>query len=214
MGALDCKAWVKEDKEGKKKVINGKGQKFRCFATSMEAAFPTVYNQRKFNTDLIHKTKKLKDQVDLISRSIPKDAEMIRVHIGGDFYNQTYFDAWMEVAGKHPDIWFYSYTKSLPFWVARLDNIPSNYQLTASYGGRFDKEIGLRGLKFAKVVGSDQEAVDLGLEIDYTDEHAALPKYADTSFALALHNHMTKGTWGDKMMKVQKLLKKKGKQNV
>jgi hypothetical protein len=209
VGAQECLAKV-VDTDGKRHIWNGPGQKFRCFSASLELAFPTVYSQRKHNMDLISGLK-LKELTKLIDESIPEDAEIIRIFVGGDHQKQHHFDAWLAAIRNHSSRLFYSYTKSLPFWVARLDEIPDNYSLTASYGGRFDAQIEKHGLKSALVVGSQEEASDLGLDIDYTDEHACLPKYAGVSFALLIHNKMTPGTWGSVAMKKLNKAKKNEK---
>ena len=56
----------------------------------------------------------------VILGSLSPCAGVVRVHDSGDFFSQEYFDAWLEVARGRPRTRFYAYTKSLPFWVARL----------------------------------------------------------------------------------------------
>ena len=175
-------------------MVDGPEQKFRCFSASLELAFPAVYNQRKYNTDLINKCRSKQEMVDLIEASFPKDAQIIRIHIGGDYINQKYFDAWLDIARNHPKVLFYSYTKSLPFWVKRKTEIPKNVSLVASVGGRWDKLIESEKLRYAKVVFSQEEADKLKLEIDWDDSHASLPKYKNKSFGLMLHNKQPKGS--------------------
>lgn len=200
-GARDCLAWVEEQPDGKKKIVNGSEQKFRCFSASLEIAFPAVYNQRKYNTELVAETQKLADLVKLIESSIPNKAEIIRVFVGGDYAKEIQFKAWMQVAKNNPDMWFYGYTKSIPFWVKNKKLVPQNFMLTASIGSKFDDIIVDAKLRSAQVVGSYDEAVQLGLEIDTDDSHACLPKYRDESFGLLIHNKMTPGTWGSTAMK-------------
>lgn len=212
IGANECKAWVQENPDGTKKLIDGPDQKFRCFSTSLEIAFPTVYNQRKHNTNLINKCKTKKQIFDLINYSLPKDAEIIRIHIGGDYISQKYFDAWLEVARNHSKILFYCYTKSLPFWIKRKNEIPKNYSLVASVGGKWDYLIKSEKLRFAKVVFSHEEANKLGLVLDWDDSHAALPKFRNKSFGLILHNKQPKNSEAAEALK--KLNAKKGKKNV
>jgi hypothetical protein len=116
---------------------------------------------------------------------------MVRIHVGGDFFSQAYFDAWLANARKSPETIFYAYTKSLPYWVSRLDDIPSNFILTASRGGRKDEMIQEYGLREAVVVFSVEEAEKLGLEIDHDDSHA----YTNgPSFALLIHGTQPKGS--------------------
>lgn len=199
-GANECLAKVVE-KNGKRSIWNGPNQRFRCFSASLELAFPTVYNQRRYNTTLVNKNNKLGDLIDLIEKSLPIDARIIRVFVGGDYAKEIQFKAWMQVAKNHPKIWFYGYTKSIPFWVKNKKLVPKNFMLTASIGSKFDDQIISEKLRSAIVVGSYEEATQKGLEIDTTDEHACLPKYRDQSFALLIHNKMTPGTWGSIAMK-------------
>lgn len=88
----------------------------------------------------------------LILDSIPVGATKIRVHSNGDFFSVKYFQAWMLVAKEHPEILFYSYTKSLPIWIRYKHLVPKNYVLTASYGGKWDYLIRKHRLKYAEVV--------------------------------------------------------------
>ena len=102
-----------------------------------------------------------------------------------------YFDAWCKFASDNPYRIFYAYTKSLPYWVSRLGDIPSNLSLTASYGGRADNLIDKHNLKSAVIVNHPDEAERLGLEIDHDDSHAI---YGTESFALLLHGVQKAGT--------------------
>ena len=130
--------------------------------------------------------------VDLITASLPTH-KYIRPHSdSGDFFSETYFLAWLNVAINHPDRVFYTYTKRPDFIVKYRDKFPSNFRLTASYGGKKDYLIDEYGLKSAKVVFSEADAEALGLEIDHDDSHAIDPTKG--SFALLLHSHQPKGS--------------------
>lgn len=207
LGANECLAWVEQLPNHTRRLVDGSEQKFRCFSASLEVAFPTVYNQRKHNTDLVKKCKTKKELIDLFEASLPQDAQIIRLHIGGDHLSQKYFDAWLQVARNHPKILFYSYTKSLPFWVKRKNEIPKNFSLVASVGGRWDSLISSEKLRYAKVVFSQEEADKLKLEVDWDDSHAALPKYRNKSFGLMLHNKQQPGSEAAQALKL--LTKKK-----
>lgn len=187
-GAKECLAKV--DK-ATGKIIDGVHQVFRCYSAMMEAMYPNVFKLRKHNTDLLT-GKTFEEMVNLICESLPIHAKYIRVHIGGDFFSQAYFDSWMEVARRHPSIVFYAYTKSLRFWVERLASIPPNFRLTASRGGTHDHLIETHGLRCAEVFYSESEANIRGLEIDHDDSHAygEEPK----SFALLIHGTQPKGS--------------------
>jgi len=129
--------------------------------------------------------------VALILDSLSPFAGYVRLHVAGDFYSQDYFDAWLEVARRRPRTLFYGYTKSLKYWIRRKDQVPSNFLLTASYGGKHDRLIAEHALRYAKVVFSEAEAAALGLELDHDDSHAM---NAGPSFALLLHGTQPAGT--------------------
>lgn len=185
--ALDCLSKANRETG---KITDGKKTAFRCFSASQEALYPTVRKQRWHNFDALKGA--TKDQMSgLIFLSIPSKATMIRIHVGGDFFSQAYFDAWIDVARLMPEVTFYAYTKSLPYWIARLGSIPSNLILTASRGGRKDDLIDQYNLREARVVFSVEEAESLGLEIDHDDSHA----YRNgPSFALLIHGTQPKGS--------------------
>ena len=186
--ALTCMAKVHKVT---RKIVDGKYATTRCFSASNENAFPSVYNQRQYNTQLLQQCKTVDEIYNLFDFSIRKAFDPFRIHIGGEFYNQMYFDAWCKFASDNPYRIFYAYTKSLPYWVSRLGDIPSNLSLTASYGGRADNLIEKHNLKYAIVVDHPDEAKRLGLEIDHDDSHAI---YGTESFALLLHGVQKAGT--------------------
>lgn len=185
--ALDCLSKANKDTG---KITDGKKTSFRCFSASQEALYPSVRAQRWHNFDAL-KGLTVSQMYGLISLSLPSKAKKIRIHVGGDFFSQVYFDAWLAIAQDNPSVTFYAYTKSLPYWVARLDEIPSNLILTASRGGRKDELIEKHGLREARVVFSVEEAESLGLDIDHDDSHAY---QTGPSFALLIHGTQPKGS--------------------
>jgi hypothetical protein len=200
--ALDCLAKVNL-KTGK--IIDGKDAEFRCFSATAEAAFPPVRRQRDHNFSLLKDCDTVDEMVELLTMSIRPSYAPFRIHVGGEFFNQKYFDAWCEYARQNPNRIFYAYTKSLPYWVARIDSIPANLSLTASRGGRMDHLINEYGLKEAVVVFSEEEAAKLGLEIDHDDSHAI--NNLMPSFALLLHGTQKAGSDASQ---AQKIMKAKG----
>jgi hypothetical protein len=183
------------------KLTDGPDTQFRCFSASQEALFPAVRKSRWDNFEKILNAIKNNTLVELILNSIPKKATVIRVHVAGDFFNQVYFNAWMEVAKRLPSVTFYAYTKSIGYWVNQLGNIPSNFKLNASYGGKQDSLIEQYNLKYAKVVFSVEQAVNL--KIDHDDTSAYM---RDESFCLLIHNTQPKGSEASKALsKLRKL---------
>jgi len=186
-----CKAYVGSDG---KLVSRDDYIDYRCYSASMEALYPAQRKQREYNFELLKACNNDRQELmNLISASIPIEAHIIRIHVGGDFYSQNYFDAWLNVAMLHPQKRFYAYTKSLPFWVHRLDSINigsfPNMELIASRGGTKDKLINVYGLREAIQVDTEKEAMDKGLEIDTTDYLAC---YGKESFALLIHGTQPK----------------------
>ena len=187
------------------KIKDGPDTEFRCFAASAEAVYPSLRNMVWHNFELIKDALKngVDDLANLICESLPKKFDVLRVHVGGDYFSEKYLQAWIEVAKRNPDKVFYSYSKSLHFM--KKYALPSNLVLTASRGGKYDELIDLHGWKEALVVYSEQEAIDKGLEIDHDDSHAA---YGDDNFALLLHGVQPKGSAaGEALKQIKKLAK-------
>lgn len=200
--AKDCLSRA-DKKTGK--ITDGPDTVWRCFAASAEATYPSLRNMVWHNFELLKDA--LSDGVeacaDLICASLPDKFDIMRVHVGGDYFHRNYFLAWCLVAKRNPDKVFYSYTKSL----AILGGIPKpdNLVLTASRGGKSDDLIDALGWKEARVVYSEQEAVDLGLEIDHDDTHAAFGK---ENFALLIHGTQPKGSAASQALQQLKRQKK------
>ena len=183
------------------KVTDGEDTEFRCFMASAEARSPSLRRLVWHNLELLQDALSHRDgherAADLICQSLPEKFDIMRVHVGGDYFSRNYFLAWCMVAERNPDKVFYSYTKSLAI-VAGIPK-PDNLVLTASRGGKWDNLIDEKGWKEARVVYSEEEAADLGLEIDHDDTHAAFGK---KSFALLLHGTQPKGSVAGEALKV------------
>jgi len=200
--AFLCKARVNIET---RKLEDGPEQIYRCFSASQEVLFKETFKQRKHNFDLLRSLKTADEMATLIQASLPNPKKkIIRLHVSGDFFRQSLFDAWIIVAKNKPDLTFYAYTKSLNFWVARLGQIPQNLKLTASKGGRQDHLIDEHNLKYVQVVSTPEEAAQLGLALDKDDSHAYLD---DKPFALLIHGTQKAGS---DMSKAKSALRKRG----
>ena len=192
------------------KVTDGKETVFRCFMASAESRSPSLRKLVWHNFELIQSA--LKNGVDavadLIHNSLPEKFDIMRVHVGGDYFNEDYLQAWIEVAKRNPEKVFYSYSKSLHIF--KKYALPENLVLTASRGGKFDNLIDLHGWKEAVVVYSEQEAQDKGLEIDGDDTHAAFGK---ENFALLIHGTQPKGSAASKALSALSKKKKHSTSN-
>lgn len=155
--ALECKVSV-DRLTGKFDIKKGQ---YRCYAASPER-FPAVREHRWKNFEVVKNG---------IKPEIPKDCKSIRIHAAGDFFNQDYFDMWIEIAKENPEIEMWAYTKSISYWVKRIDGIPPNLILTASYGGRQDHLIQEYNLKNV-IVYPDRISVPTDRPIDNNDDWA------------------------------------------
>jgi hypothetical protein len=154
--------------------------------------YTNVYQKRKDNFDVLKAAGTQETILGILQANLPKNCGVLRYHVGGDFFNATYFNAAVRFAISRPDVLFYAYTKSLALWASQLNNIPANFVLTASYGGKLDSLIETFGFRLARVVFSQYEARKLGLPIDHNDSHAADPSCGD--FALLLHGTQPAGS--------------------
>ena len=145
-----CLSKVVESDDGKLKVIDGPNTAVRCFSASQEVLYKNVYKLRKHNFDMLRKLDE-DSMYALIMLSIPKNAGIIRLHVGGDFFNESYLRSWIRVAESRPDVLIYFYTKSLPYLIKHLDKIHSlhNMEYTASKGGRRDDLIEKYNLSYS-----------------------------------------------------------------
>ena len=136
---------------------------YKCYAASSER-FPAVRQHRWNNFDYVRN-----GGIPVL----PKKCNAVRIHASGDFFSQTYFDMWLQICRDNPNVEFWAYTKSLIYWVRRLQEIPNNLVLTASYGGKYDDMIKEYNLKHTIVVDTLEEAVDM--PVDYNDDEARKP---------------------------------------
>ena len=200
--AKDCLSKVYEI-DGGRKLKDGPHTKFRCFSASQEALYTPLYNLRKHNTDLLKACQTTDEMVELIAASLPDDAGIVRIHVGGDFFNEAYFMAWVEIAKLNPTVLFYAYTKSLRYWIRNADALPDNLVLTASYGGREDHLIEEHGLRYVAVVADLESCEKIhaenleswnGMPIDHNDSCAANPEIRHESFNLLIHGPQPAGS--------------------
>lgn len=195
-GAMFCKSFAVVDNNGKRSIQDGKHTEFRCFAASSEVQYDAVFNNRANNLQMIVDAISNDSVADLIHNSIQehrtKKTKLVRIHESGDFFSGAYLDAWIEVAHRNPDLKFYCYSKSLQLFLHFP--LPSNFYLTASYGGKFDYLIDEGYFpRYSKVVMNDDDAANLGLEVDHDDSHC----FGDKPFALLVHSTQPKGSlWG------------------
>jgi len=204
-GAKNCKTFADEHTgKVRDEQIPVDGQIFRCYAAMDEARRPNVRKTRWDNFNLLKTCRTIREMVDLIVGSIKETGltrgGTCRVHIGGDFFSQRYFNAWMRAAKMFPNVVFYSYTKSIKFlleYITVNGGLPKNYVFTCSRGGKYDNLIPSTMVKSAKVFFSTEEAEALGLDIDHTDDLAIS---GSDDFALVIHGSQPAGSDASKAL--------------
>jgi hypothetical protein len=176
-------------------VSDGPHTKYRCFGATTEARYSNVRNKAWRNYDALIAAGLTNEftMTDLIEQSLERVyAKIIRIHsTGGDYLTRQYMDAWSNVARNNPKILFYGYTKAAHFMLQTITTRPPNHRMVASYGGVHDALIDRHRLPKAVVVNYEDEAEDMGLEIDHDDTHAMT---ADHDFALLIHGTQPAGS--------------------
>jgi len=192
------------------KITDGAHQEYRCYAAMQEARHSGL---RKNRWDNYIALKKLSSQemYRLLQTTLHNIHEnyiinhgqrpIVRAHIGGDFFNENYFLAWLALAEHYQPTQFYSYTKRTDLWLKQITAIPYNFELNASRGGKRDDIIDDHDLKCAEVVYSHEQAKQKGLEIDHDDSHAY---NAGPSFAQLIHGCQKAGSKASKALSVLK----------
>ena len=192
----------KKPSSWEKNVKAGPKAEMMCYAARAQGQYPGANVQAFKNLDLIKKMKTKEKIADLIVKSMKyhnlDNTDVLRIHEAGDFFNQEYFDAWVEVAKRLPKTLFYVYTVSLPYYMARKNSLPNNFKVIASMDKNNEDFILDNDLRYSRVVNSTEEAKELGLPIDVDD---SLAWGTDDNFALIIHGGQPKGSEAAKALK-------------
>ena len=98
-----------------------------------------------------------------------KKADAIRVHDSGDFYSREYLQKWISIANDNPNVNFYAYTKSLPYF--KDITLPENMDVIFSVGGYKDKTINFDKDRHAQIFDNIEDLEKAGYinasKIDY-----------------------------------------------
>jgi hypothetical protein len=181
-------------------IVDGPRLRYRCYAASQEAVYPSLRRATDHNLRLLREAKTTEGMADLISFSLPGFYfDKIRIHQDGDFFSLDYMRAWIKVAESMPTRLFYAYTKSLQFWMKLREEIPVNMVLTASMDGRWDKVAEKEKLRHCVVVFHPDEAEKMGIQIDHDDSYAM--DAACQKFALLIHGTQPKGSLASAALK-------------
>ena len=108
-----------------------------CYAGKLEKLFPTVKKNLLHNWELLRNADTdtmltLLDEMiaEFVADCNKKDApKLFRIHWDGDFFNDTYTNAWKTVITNHPEIQFWVYTRvrSAALILNGIDNLSLYY---------------------------------------------------------------------------------------
>ena len=105
-----------------------------CYADEKgRFAWPNVKDKRYWN---FLQSKKNTFIGNIVQEIQSKDVDVIRIHDGGDFYNEKYVEKWISIAKICKNVRFYAYTKSVSYFLNR--KLPKNLIITYSFGGKED----------------------------------------------------------------------------
>lgn len=80
-----------------------------CYAWRLERLRPTCRRAYVRNLTLSLYPERF---VEHVLESLPEDAPLVRIHVGGDYYGPEYAAAWRDICDARPDTQFWSYTRS------------------------------------------------------------------------------------------------------
>jgi hypothetical protein len=169
----------------------GKGECFNwCFALSGMTAMPTQMNAYAENLGAAERD----DFVDKVDGQLSRMKaspihfngeefkKILRIHAYGDFHTPKYVEKWREIARRHPEVFFYAYTKSfymkpMKEWMSEIKSGKiKNVKIIQSFGSKFDSKIDMSE-PHVKVFDSLDALKKAGyIHCDSDDAVAANPK--------------------------------------
>lgn len=104
-----------------------------------------------------------------------RNLKAFRIHDSGDFFSIAYLNDWIEIMEALPEVQFYAYTKMIPLFENNKD-IPKNFTVIYSYGGKYDDRINTNVHRHSKVFLTNEDMEQNGYsDTTETDENAANP---------------------------------------
>lgn len=112
-----------------------------CYARNGTFKFPTAKKAHARN--LVMALDNLDgwkaDMIQELRHKRYRGGKYVRIHDAGDFYNEEYLRAWIEIAESIPDVTFYAYTKEVSlFKRVAVGLAPANFKWLYSLGGLED----------------------------------------------------------------------------
>ena len=113
---------------------NCKECKFLCYDVKANLQYPNVVDARARNTALLNMDRDL--YFETIDKAISRRLKnkYFRWHVSGDIVDYDYFVRMVEIARKHPDFVFWTYTKNYKVvnMFLAIDTLPNNFHVMFS----------------------------------------------------------------------------------
>ena len=114
-----------------------------CYAKKAEHLYPQTLPSRMTNFDDTKKETFVTDMIAKIGEYFTPRKRVqypyFRIHESGDFYNEEYFEKWLQIITAFPNIKFLAFTKS-KFVQYYVDKLPVNFHLYYSVMADTKKE--------------------------------------------------------------------------
>jgi len=147
-----------------KTCLNCNDCKKSCYAMKSYRLYPIVKKAWDRNYFLAASGNFVDPIIDQINRT--KNVSAVRIHVSGDFFNQTYINGWVYIAKRLPNLQFYGYTKVMHLFdfseLLKLHNVNIINSIASDGGINFGdenrvKELGKLGYKVcpATIKGND-----------------------------------------------------------
>jgi len=102
-----------------------------------------------------------------IQQWIINGGQAVRIHDSGDFFNRDYLYGWIRLAEQFSEILFYAYTKEVQMLEEAKPDLPPNFQIVYSMGGKQDVLVDKDTMRHADVF-PDLEAIEIA---GYMSQH-------------------------------------------
>ncbi len=180
-------------REGKLICIGADKCKEFCYAgKGFYKSYPSVSEGQ-------HTRLELTEDIPLFIKTITKELnagrktiKYVRIHSAGDFYSKKYLMAWIEIAKLNPHVRFYCYTKSVPLFITKEGEyrfeIPDNFDVTFSFGGKFDHYINKSVHKHTEIF-EDKNSLELAGYNDASKHDLEATKFHTDSLKIGLIFH-------------------------
>lgn len=171
-----------------------------CYAKQGSYVWTNVRQSHQNKLDLTKHADFVPIMIEAISSKVKTNKRkgkkcLIRIHDAGDFYSLDYTLSWFRIMSHfetEPDVSFYAYTKEVDRFKSlksNYNNIPKNFTIIFSLGGKLDSLINQDSDRHSKVFQSETELLEAGYIDASQDDTLALT----SNPKIGLVYHGTKG---------------------